>query len=325
MLKRRQINRAILAASCAAAMPLRAQEPYPNKPVRVLVPSTAGGGIDLLARMFAQRLSEQMGQQFVVDNVGGAGGTIASGTLARAAPDGYTLIFQATTAAVNAASLTKLPFDPVTALTPISMAAEFPLVMVVNPNVPAKDIKEFIALLRANPAKYSYGSAGVGTGTHLAAEWFKLMAKIHILHIPYKGTGSVMPDLISGQVHMLFDGVPPQSGHIKQGRVRPLAVTSKERSPALPHVPTLAEVLPGYELPFWTGIFAPPNTPAPIVDKLAGEIRKATASPQLSTKLQEFGAEGHPMTPAEFASFWKQQVGLFRKIVKDANIKLEEG
>lgn len=325
MMKRRQINRALLAASCAATMPLRAQEPYPNKPVRVLVPSTAGGGIDLLARMFAQRLSEQMGQQFVVDNVGGAGGTIASGTLARAAPDGYTLIFQATTAAVNAASLTKLPFDPVNALTPISMAAEFPLVMVVNPDVPAKDIKEFIALLRANPAKYSYGSAGVGTGTHLAAEWFKLMANVHILHIPYKGTGSVMPDLISGQVHMLFDGVPPQSGHIKLGRVRPLAVTSKKRSTALPNVPTMAEVLPGYELPFWTGFFAPPNTPAPIVDKLAGEIRKATASPQLATKLQEFGAEGHPMTPAEFASFWKQQVGLYRKIVKDANIKLEEG
>ncbi|ROZ78849.1 tripartite tricarboxylate transporter substrate binding protein [Ramlibacter sp. WS9] len=325
MMKRRQINRAILAAGCAAALPLRAQEPYPNKPVRVLVPSTAGGGIDLLARMFAQRLSEQMGQQFIVDNVGGAGGTIASGALARAAPDGYTLIFQATTAAVNAASLTKLPFDPVNALTPISMAAEFPLVMVVNPDVPAKDIKEFIALLRANPAKYSYGSAGVGTGTHLAAEWFKLMAKVHILHIPYKGTGSVMPDLISGQVHMLFDGVPPQSGHIKLGRVRPLAVTSKKRSNALPHVPTMAEVLPGYELPFWTGIFAPPNTPAPIVDKLAGEIRKATVSPQLATKLQEFGAEGHPMTPAEFASFWKQQVGLYRKIVKGANIKLEEG
>lgn len=324
-MKRRQINQAIFAASCAAALPLRAQESYPNKPVRMLVPSTAGGGIDLLARMFAQRLSEQMGQQFIVDNVGGAGGTIASGQLARAAPDGHTLIFQATTAAVNAAALTKLPFDPVNALTPVSMAAEFPLVMVVNPNVPAKDLKEFIALLRANPAKYSYGSAGVGTGTHLAAEWFKLLAKVHILHIPYKGTGAVMPDLISGQVHMLFDGVPPQSGHIKLGRVRPLAVTSRKRSTALPHVPTMAEVLPGYELPFWTGLFAPPNTPAPIVDKLAGEIRKATASPQLATKLQEFGAEGHPMTPVEFTSFWKQQVGLYRKIVKEANIKLEEG
>lgn len=324
-MNRRQINQAMLAAGCAAAWPLRAQELYPSKPVRVLVPSTAGGGIDLLARMVTQRLSEQMGQQFVVDNVAGAGGTIASGNLARAAPDGYTLIFQATTAAVNAASLTKLPFDAVNALTPISMAAEFPLVMVVNPDVPARDIHEFIALLRANPTKYAHGSAGVGTGTHLAAEWFKLLAKVHILHIPYKGTASVMPDLISGQVHMLFDGVPPQSGHIKLGRVRPLAVTSRKRSPALPEVPTMAEVLPGYELPFWTGLFAPPHTPAPIVDKLAGEIRKAAASPQLVAKLQEFGAEAHPMTPAEFASYWKQQVGLYRRIVKDANIKLEEG
>jgi tripartite-type tricarboxylate transporter receptor subunit TctC len=255
--------------------------------------------------------------------MGGAGGTIASGTLARAAPDGYTLIFQATTAAVNAASLTKLPFDAVNALTPISMAAQFPLVMVVNPG-PAKDIQEFIALLRANPAKYSYGSAGIGTGTHLAAEWFKVLAKVHILHIPYKGTAAVMPDLIAGQVHMLFDGVPPQSGHIKLGRVRPLAVTSRKRSPALPDVPTMAEVLPGYELPFWTGIFAPPHTPFPIVDKLAGEIRKAIASPRLAAKLEEFGAEGHPMTPVEFTAYWKQQVGLYKRIVKDANIKLAE-
>jgi tripartite-type tricarboxylate transporter receptor subunit TctC len=325
MMNRRRIHQAMLAAGCAAAWPLHAQEPYPNKPVRVLVPSTAGGGIDLLARMFTQRLSEQLGQPFVMENIGGAGGTIASGLLARAAPDGYTLIFQATTAAVNAASLTKLPFDAVHALTPISMAAEFPLVMVVNPDVPAKDIKEFIALLRANPTKYSYGSAGMGTGTHLAAEWFKLLAKVHILHIPYKGTAAVMPDLISGQVHMLFDGVPPQSGHIKAGRVRPLAVTTEKRSPVLPQVPTMAETLPGYELPFWTGLFAPPHTPASIVDKLAGEVRKATESAQLAAKLQEFGAEGHPMTPAEFTRYWKQQVGLYKKIVRDAHIKLEEG
>lgn len=323
-MNRRQFNQALLFTGCTAAASVRAQESYPNKPVRLLVPSTAGGGIDLLARLFAQRLSEQMGQPFVVENMGGAGGTIASGTLARAAPDGYTLLFGATTVAVNAASLTKLPFDAVNALTPISMAAQFPLVMVVNPGVPAKDLKEFIALLRANPTKYSYGSAGVGSGTHLAAEWFKMLAKVHMLHIPYKGTGAVMPDLIAGQVHMLFDGVPPQSGHIKLGRVRPLAVTSQKRSPALPGVPAMAEVLPGYELPFWTGIFAPPNTPSPIVDMLAGEIRRATTSPLLAAKLQEFGAEGHPMTPAEFTAYWKQQVDLYRKIVKDTNIKLEE-
>lgn len=323
-MNRRQFNQALLATGCTAAASASAQAPYPNKPVRLLVPSTAGGGIDLLARMFAQRLAEQLAQPFVVDNMGGAGGTIASGTLARAAPDGYTLLFGATTMAVNAASLAKLPFDPVHALTPVSMAAQFPLVMVVNPGVPATNIREFLALLRANPARYSYGSAGVGSGTHLAAEWFKLLAKVHMLHIPYKGTSAVMPDLIAGQVHMLFDGVPPQSGHIKLGRVRPLAVTSQKRSPALPDVPTLAEVLPGYALPFWTGIFAPPNTPSPIVDKLAGEIRKATASPQLAAKLQEFGAEGHPMTPAEFTAYWQQQVGLYRKIVTETNLKLEE-
>lgn len=325
MLTRRQFNQALLAAGCAASVPLRAQEPYPNKPVRVLVPSTAGGGIDLLARIFSQQMSEQMGRQFIVENASGAGGTIASGMLARAAPDGYTLSFQATTAAVNAATLMGLPFDAVNGVTPISMAAAFPLVMVVNPNFPAKDLKEFIDVLRANPTKYSYGSAGVGSGTHLAAEWFKLLAGVQMLHIPYKGTGAVMPDLISGQVQMLFDGVPPQSGHIKAGRVKPLAVTTKQRSPVLPNVPAMAEVLPNYELPFWTGFFAPPNTPPQIVDKLAAEIRKATSSPQLTAKLQEFGAEGHPMTPVEFTSYWKQQVVLYRQIVQDADIKLGEG
>ncbi|HSV79097.1 MAG TPA: tripartite tricarboxylate transporter substrate binding protein [Ramlibacter sp.] len=323
-MKRRQFNQALLAACCASAAPLGAQETYPNKPVRLLVPSTAGGGIDLLARMFAQRLSEQMGQQFVVDNVGGAGGTIASGTLARANPDGYTLIFQATTAAVNAAALTKLRFDAVNDVTPVSAAARFPLVMVVNPNVPAKDLREFIALLRANPGKYSYGSAGVGTGTHLAAEWFKLLAKVSILHIPYKGTGAVMPDLLSGQVHMLFDGLPPQSGNIKAGRVRPLAVTTQKRAPNLADVPAMSEVLTGYDLPFWTGVFAPPKTPKPIVDRLAAEMRKAASSPELTARLQEFGAEPMPMTPTEFSDYWTQQVALYKKIIKDANIKLED-
>jgi len=323
-MKRRQFTQALLVGCCASAVPLRAQETYPGKPVRLLVPSTAGGGIDLLARTFAQRLSEQMGQQFVVDNVGGAGGTIASGMLARANPDGYTLIFQATTAAVNAAALTKLKFDAENDVTPVSAAARFPLVMVVNPSVPAKDLREFIALLRANPGKYSYGSAGIGTGTHLAAEWFKLLAKASILHIPYKGTGAVMPDLLAGQVHMLFDGLPPQSGNIKAGRVRPLAVTTLKRAASLPDVPALSEVLPGYDLPFWTGVFAPPKTPKPIVDRLATEIRKAATAPEMGTRLQEFGAEPIPMTPAEFTAYWKQQVALYKKIIKDANIKLEE-
>lgn len=322
-MKRRQFNHAIVAAGCASTAGAYAQATYPARPVRLLVPSTAGGGIDLLARMFAQRLSEQMGQPFMVENVGGGGGTIASGMLARAAPDGHTLIFQATTAAVAAASLPKLSFDAVNALVPISMTARFPLVMVVNSAVPAANLREFIALLRANPAKYCYGSAGVGTGTHLAAEWFKLLAKVHMLHIPYKGTASAMPDLMSGQIHMLFDGVPPQSGHIKAGRVTPLAVTSQQRSPVLAHVPAMAEVLPGYDLPFWTGMFAPPGTSGAIVDRLAGEIDRAAGSAQLVARLKEFGAEGAPMPPKDFARYWREQVALYRKIISEANIKLE--
>ncbi len=323
-MKRRLFSQAVAASCCAAALRVHAADaPYPSKPVRMLVPSTAGGGIDLLARMFAQQLSEQMGQQFVVDNVGGAGGTIASGMAARANPDGYTLIFQATTAAVNAASLHKLPFDAVKDVTPISSAARFPLVMVVNPGVPAKDLRQFIALLRDNPGKYSYGSAGAGTGTHLAAEWFKLLAKVDILHVPYKGTGAVMPDLIAGNVHMLFDGLPPQTGHIKSGRVRALAVTTAKRAPTQPDTPAMGEVLPGYELPFWTGLFGPPRMPRPLVDKLSEEVRKAAASPALAARLRDFGAEGFASTPAEFETYWQQQVALYTRIVKDANIKLE--
>jgi len=321
-MKRRVFSLA-LALSCAC-LPVAAQPPYPAKPIRLLVPSSAGGGIDLLARMFAQRLSEQMGQQVVVENLGGAGGTLAARIVAEAAPDGYTLIFQATTAAVNAAALHKLPYDPVKGFTPVTLAARFPLVLVVNPQSPARDLREFIELVRRSPGKYSFGSAGNGTGSHLAAEWLKTLAQLDILHVPYKGTGAVMPDLLSGRVDMLFDGLPPQAGNIRSGRVKALAVTTATRAPSLANVPAMAEVLPGFDMPFWTGIFAPANTPHAIVEKIAAETRKAAASAQLTQRLREFGAEGIGSTPAEFDAYWKQQVALYTKVIKDAGIKLEE-
>lgn len=319
---KRRLFTLTLALSCAS-MPAVAQPAYPAKPIRLLVPSSAGGGIDLLARMFAQRLAEQMGQPVIVENVGGAGGTIAAGMVARAEPDGYTLIFQATTAAVNAAALHKLPYDPVNAFTPVSQTARFPLVLVVNPKLPANDLRQFVELVRKNPGKYSFGSAGVGTGTHLAAEWFKTLAGLDILHVPYKGTGAVMPDLLSGVVDMLFDGLPPQSGNIRTGKVRALAVTTTARAASLPDVPAMSEVLAGFDMPFWTGIFAPAKTPRAIVEKLAVEIRKAATSPQLAERLRDFGAEGIGSTPSEFDAYWKQQVALYGKVIKDAHIKIE--
>jgi tripartite-type tricarboxylate transporter receptor subunit TctC len=323
-MKRRLFSLALALAMCCAGLPVAAQQPaYPAKPIRLLVPSTAGGGIDLLARMFAQRLAEQMGQPVVVDNVGGAGGTIAAGMVARAEPDGYTLIFQATTAAVNAAALPNLPYDPVNAFAPVSLAARFPLVLVVNPKLPAKDLPQFVEMIRKSPGKHTFGSAGVGTGTHLAAEWLKVRAGLHILHIPYKGTGAVMPDLLSGAIDMLFDGLPPQLGNIRSGKVRVLAVTTATRSPLLPDVPAMGEVVPGFDMPFWAGIFAPAKTPRAIVEKLALETRKAATSPQLTERLRDFGAEGVGSTPAEFDAYWKQQVALYGKVIKDARIKID--
>lgn len=320
-MKRRLFSLAL--ALCCATLPVAAQPAYPAKPIRLLVPSTAGGGIDLLARMFAQRLAEQMGQPVVVENVGGAGGTIAAGMVARAEPDGYTLIFQATTAAVNAAALHKLPYDPVKAFAPVSLAARFPLVLVVNPKLPAKDLRQFVELARNSPGKYNFGSAGLGSGTHLAAEWLKTLAGLDLLHVPYKGTGAVMPDLLAGTVDMLFDGLPPQLGNIRGGKVRALAVTTATRSTLLPDVPAMGEVVAGFDMPFWTGIFAPAKTPRAIVEKLAAETRKAVASPQLTERLRDFGAEGVGSTPAEFDAYWKQQVALYGKVIKDAGIKIE--
>lgn len=320
-MKRRLFSLAL--ALCCATLPVAAQPAYPAKPIRLLVPSTAGGGIDLLARMFAQRLAEQMGQPVVVENVGGAGGTIAAGMVARAEPDGYTLIFQATTAAVNAAALHKLPYDPVKAFAPVSLAARFPLVLVVNPKLPAKDLRQFVELARNSPGKYNFGSAGVGSGTHLAAEWLKTLAGLDLLHVPYKGTGAVMPDLLAGTVDMLFDGLPPQLGNIRGGKVRALAVTTATRSTLLPDVPAMGEVVAGFDMPFWTGIFAPATTPRAIVEKLAAETRKAATSPQLTERLRDFGAEGVGSTPAEFDAYWKQQVALYGKVIKDAGIKIE--
>ncbi|TAK80546.1 MAG: tripartite tricarboxylate transporter substrate binding protein [Betaproteobacteria bacterium] len=312
----------LLALSASSAV---SQSNYPTKPIRLVVPFAAGGGIDLMARITAQRLTEQLGQQVLVENQGGAGGTIASAAVARAAPDGYTFVFHSVSSAVvNAVVLTKLPYDPVNDFTPVTLAARFPLVMVINPDVPAKNVKEFVDLLKANPGKYSYGSSGVGTGIHLAGELFKSIAHVDIVHVPYKGTSAVMADLLAGRVSMLIDGVPPQVKNIKAGKVRALAVTTTRRSEVLPEVPTMIESgVPGYDIPFWTAIFAPAKTPAAIVEKIAAETGKAMKHPDAVARLKQVGAEGVGSTPAELEHFWKQQLALYGKIVKDSGIKLQ--
>lgn len=242
-----------------------------------------------------------------------------------AAPDGYTLVFHSVSSAVvNAVVLKKLSYDPIKDFAPVSLVARFPFVMVVNPDLPANDMKEFIALLKANPGRHSYGSSGVGTGIHLAAELFKSIAQVHIVHVPYKGTAAVMADLLAGRVAMLIDGVPPQVKNIASGKVRALAVTTTTRSEVLPQVPTMVESgLAGYDIPFWTAIFAPAKTPRAIVGKLAAETGKAMKHPEAVERLKQVGAEGVGSTPETLEQFWKQQLRLYGKIVKDSGIKLE--
>lgn len=302
-----------------------AQSNFPSKPIRMVVPLTAGGGVDLMARITAQRLSEQLGQQIIVENQGGAGGTIAGAAVARSEPDGYTLLFQSMSSAViNSVVYTNLKYDPVKDFSAITLVARFPLVLVINPDIPAKDIKEFITLLKANPGKYNYGSSGVGTIVHLAGELFKSLANVDMVHIPYKGNSAVVADLLSGRVAMMIDGVPPQLSSIKAGKVRALAVTTTSRSEVLPNVPTMVEGgLPGYEIAFWVGMFAPAKTPKAIVDLLAAETAKAMKHPETLKRLKDLGAEGVGSTADELNRFWRQELSQYGKIVKDVGIKLE--
>ena len=310
---------ALVVASCGLAS---AQDYWPSRPIKLVVPLTAGGGVDMMARLTAQHLSGQLGQQVVVENQGGAGGTIAANMVARSRPDGYTLIFQSVSAAVvNALVYTNLPYDPIKDLIPVTLAGTFPLVLVANPDVPAKDLSELIALLKANPGKYSYGSSGVGTMPHLAGELFKSMAGVDVVHVPYRGNSAIMTDLFAGRVAMMYDGPPTQLGNIQSGKVRALAITTAERSPVLPDIPPMADTLPGYAIPFWTAIFAPAGTPKEIVERIAAETNKAMKHPEVLRRYGEIGVVGVGSSPQELDRFWRQQLDYLGKIVKDANIE----
>ena len=276
----------------------------------------------MMARLTAKHLSDQLGQQVVVENQGGAGGTIAANMVARSRPDGYTLIFQSVSSAVvNALVYKNLQYDPIKDLTPVTLAGTFPLIVVVNPELPAKDLRELIALLKANPGKYSYGSSGVGTMPHLAGELFKSMAGVDVVHVPYRGNSAIMGDLLAGRVAMMYDGPPTQLGNIQSGKVRALAITTTERSPVLPDVPPVADLLPGYAIPFWTAIFAPANTPKEIVERIAAETNKAMRHPEVVRRYGEIGVAGIGSSPQELDRFWRQQLDYLGKIVKDAGIK----
>lgn len=309
-----------------SAVPASAQPAaWPAKPIRYIVPFAPGGTTDILARVVGEKLSVALGQQIVVDNKPGQGGSLGSAELARAAPDGYTIGGGTISShGINATLYDKLPYDPVTSFAPITLYATQPNVLLVHPSVPAKNVAEFIQLLKASPEKYSFGSAGTGTSQHISGEMFKTMAGVKMQHIPYRGSGAMLPELLGGTLPVAFDNVASAIPHIKAGKLRALAVTTAQRSGVAPDVPTLAESgLTGYELSSWQAVFAPAGTPKPIVDRLYAEISKILQMPDVQKRLTDLGLDLSGMPPQQLEALVKTDVPRLGKIVKESGAKAE--
>jgi tripartite-type tricarboxylate transporter receptor subunit TctC len=321
---RRLLFVAAVAALVAAESPALAQSAYPVKSVRFVVPFAPGGGTDIIGRIIAQGLSEGLGQPVVVDNRGGAGSSLGTEIVVKSPADGYTLLFGNISLAFNAALYPKLTYDAQRDLAPVTLAAVQPNIVVINPALPAKNLREFIDLARANPGKYNYASAGVGSGTHLAAELLKMLTKINLVHIPYKGTGPALNDLVGGQVNMMVSTFASALPHVKSGRLRALGVTTAKRSAAAPDVPTLIEAgVPGFDYSTWYGIFAPRGTPKPVVDKLNAATHKLLARDEIKTRLDGQGVEPIMDTPAELAAYLKSETEKWGKVVRATGAKGE--
>jgi tripartite-type tricarboxylate transporter receptor subunit TctC len=314
---------ALIVAGMAAAAAQNEQS-YPTRPVRLIIPFTAGSATDLLARRLATKMSESWGQQVVVDNRGGGGGTVGMNIVAKAPPDGYTLLTHSIAFAMSSALYSKLPFDPVKDFAPASQIVVSTSLMVVAPSLGVKSVKELIALAKQKPGQISFGSSGVGSGTHLNAEQFRFAAGIDVLHVPYKGVPEVLIDVMTGRIHYFLTPLVPSLPFLKEGRLLPLAVTTARRSAVLPDVPTMAEAaLPGYEFQAWFGIFAPARTPRPIVEKISREIARVVDLPDMKKQFLAQGEEGRPSTPDEFSRFVRAEIDKIGKIVKQAGVKVE--
>jgi tripartite-type tricarboxylate transporter receptor subunit TctC len=300
---------------------------YPARPLKLVVPFPPGGSTDILARALAQKLAEGLAQPLVIDNRPGAGGSIGAEAAAKAAPDGYTIMMgHLGTLAVNVAIYKQLPYDPVKSFAPVCLMAIVPSVLVVNPSLPVTSVAELIAYAKKNPGKLTYGSAGTGSTSHLTTEYFKLATGIDALHVPYKGVGPMLTDLISGQISMGLNGAPAVMGHVGSGRLRALAVSSLVRLPSLPNIPTLAESgadtgLKGFEANGWYGIVAPAGTPSEIVLRLNAEIRRALATPELRGRLDAEGAIPAPDSPQEFGVFIASEIARWGAVLKRARIE----
>ncbi len=309
----------------SASGQVAAQDKWPSKPITYVVPFPAGGTTDTLARIIGQKLSVALGQPVVVDNKPGAGGNIGSGSVARAAPDGYTILGGTISShAINVSLYPKLPYDPAKSFVPITLIGTNPLVLIVPPNSSAKTVKDLIAQAKAKPGSVTFASAGSGTSQHLAVEMFKSLAGVDVVHVPYKGSGPAIQDVMGGQVDAMFDTTVVAAPQIKGGKVRALGVTSAKRVKGWDTIPTIAESgVPGYEIVSWQGIFAPAGTPPEIVKRLNTEIVKILNMPDVRERMEALGVDPVANTPEEFAAFQKAEIAKWAKVIKEGNVKVE--
>jgi tripartite-type tricarboxylate transporter receptor subunit TctC len=301
---------------------LPAYATWPERPVRLVVPVAAGGGVDLMARILADRLSQQLPQRVIVENVGGGGGAIAAREVAKADPDGYTLLFGTPGFAALPATHQPPPYDPLADFAPISLVTEFPLVAIIRPDIPANTLQEFIVLLKENPNKYNYGSSGVGGSSHMPVELFKFLAGVQMTHVPFRGNSEASAALLGDQVDFIIDGLAPQLGNIAENRVRVLGVTTRSRTQFLPEVPAMNEILPGYEYPMWVAVFAPAKTPPSTIDRLSKEIANAVHDPSTRKRYEDVQTMPVGSTPNELDAYFRRQLKFNADIAQRANIHL---
>jgi tripartite-type tricarboxylate transporter receptor subunit TctC len=303
---------------------LAAAQDWPARPVRLILPFPPGGGTDILGRLIAERLSASLGQPVVTENRGGAGGNVGAEAAARSAPDGYTIVLVAPSLAISPTLYSKINYDPVKDFAPVSLVATVPNVMITQPSLPAQNLQEFIAYAKARPGALNFGSGGAGTSNHLAGELFNIVTGTKLVHVPYKGVNLAMQDVLAGNVHLVFIGIPAAAPHVKAGKLRALALVAPQRSAALPDVPTVAEAgLGDFEVTTWYGVLAPAATPRPVVMRLNSELVKIMHSPELKEKLAATGTEPLTSTPEEFAAYIKREIAKWGDVIRKSGAKAD--
>ena len=317
----RKLMAALASCGLLASVPAHAQQ-YPSKSIRLIVPFVAGGSADVLSRVLAQRLTPQYGQQVVVENRPGSGGHVGAEAAARATPDGYTIVFGTIGIHAAYAIYSKLSYDPSRDLQPVAMYCDVPNILIVHPSVPAKNVKEFIALAKSNPGRLNFGTAGSGSSTHMAGEWFKLVTGVNLTHVPYKGSAQAMQDLLGGQIELMFENLPTAIAQVRAGKVRALGMTSKERSPSMPEVPTVSESgVPGFEATAWFTIAAPAKVPADIIRKLNTDMNAFLKAPEMQQRWIEMGVVPLGGSPADAEKFFVGEREKWNKVIKAAGIR----